>query len=147
MFFFVFLTSGLNEKSWSNPYIHTYDMDGGIVPTTLLYSDCRETTLLLECTDQHCSLLPAALIEWLLSDRMVEQKPISRLTFVQPHQQHVDSNFDPRVANFSWFQPCESEFVENKATTHQTDILRFLKIFFLLSKVWYDMIWYDMLWH
>lgn len=54
-FFFctlVYLTSELNEKYWLYSPIKTVDVNEGILPAELLYSDSEETFLLSEYTDQ-----------------------------------------------------------------------------------------------
>lgn len=75
--------SGLNEKTEPiSPSTHS-KVDGGILPAAQLYYNREATPLLSEYTDQHYSLLPATLIEQLLSNSAAEQKLISRLTSVQ----------------------------------------------------------------
>lgn len=41
----------LNEKNWTHSTIHMFEVDGGILPTVLLYTGNRETPPLSEYTD------------------------------------------------------------------------------------------------
>lgn len=72
----LFRPNGLNKRKSIDSPIHTYKVDGRIPSKMLLYSDCEESSPLLEYTHQHHRLCPTALIEWNFLNRMVVQKSI-----------------------------------------------------------------------